>query len=196
MITIPLRILLVEDNETDALLIERQLKKIVERPQIKLVEDLESCRYELVHFIPDLVISDYNLPTCTGMEVLQLTQEIDPQLPFIFITGTIDDEELAANTILAGASGYILKKNMKHLDQRLRPLLKKVVLQMSANEEVRERIRQNKQSVNKIRNYLNALNSEDYQERQKSIARIKKDLDRIKFEEQNTDLNKTQNDKD
>ncbi len=196
MITIPLRILLVEDNETDALLIERQLKKIVERPQIKLVEDLESCRYELVHFIPDLVISDYNLPTCTGMEVLQLTQEIDPQLPFIFITGTIDDEELAANTILAGASGYILKKNMKHLDQRLRPLLKKVVLQMSANEEVRERIRQNKQSVNKIRNYLNALNSDDYQERQKSIARIKKDLDRIKFEEQNTDLNKTQNDKD
>src|SRR5690625_271958 len=155
MITIPLRILLVEDNDTDALLIQRHLKKIVEKPQIKLVEDLESCRQELVHFIPDLVISDYNLPTCTGMEVLQLTKEIDPQLPFIFITGTIDDEELAANTILAGASGYILKKNMKHLDQRLRPLLKKVVLQMSANEEVRERIRQNKQSVNKIRDYLN-----------------------------------------
>lgn len=196
MITIPLRILLVEDNETDAMLIQRQLKKLVEKPQIKLVEDLESCRHELVHFIPDLVISDYNLPTCTGMEVLQLSQEIDPHLPFIFITGTIDDEELAANTILAGASGYILKKNMKDLGQRLRPLLKKVVLQMSALEEVRERIRQNKQSVNQIRDYLKSLDSDDYQERQQSIDRIKKDLDRIKFEDQNKDQNKTHHDKD
>lgn len=196
MITIPLRILLVEDNETDAMLIERQLKKVVEKPQIKLVDDLESCRHELVHFIPDLVISDYNLPTCTGMEVLQLSQEIDPHLPLIFITGTIDDEELAANTILAGASGYILKKNMKQLDQRLRPLLKKVVLQMSAIEEVRERIRQNKQSVHQIRDYLKALNSNDYQERQKSIDRIKKDLDRIKFEDLDKDVKKTHNDKD
>lgn len=196
MITIPLRILLVEDNETDAMLIQRQLKKVVEKPQIKLVDDLESCRHELVHFIPDLVISDYNLPTCTGMEVLQLSQEIDPHLPLIFITGTIDDEELAANTILAGASGYILKKNMKQLDQRLRPLLKKVVLQMSAIEEVRERIRQNKQSVHQIRDYLKALNSNDYQERQKSIDRIKKDLDRIKFEDLDKVVKKTHNDKD
>ena len=195
MITIPLRILLVEDNDTDAMLIQRQLKKLVEKPQIKLVEDLESCRRELVSFIPDLVISDYNLPTCTGMDILQLSQEIDPHLPFIFITGTIDDEELAANTILAGASGYILKKNMKQLDQRLRPLLKKVVVQMSTMEEVRERIRQNKQSVNQIRDYLKALDTNDYQERQKSIDRIKKDLDQIHFEDQQKDLNKTDNDK-
>lgn len=195
MITIPLRILLVEDNDTDALLIKRHLKKLVEKPEIRLVEGLEACRHELVTFIPDLVISDYNLPTCTGMEVLQLSQEIDPHLPLIFITGTIDDEELAANTILAGASGYILKKNMNHLDQRLRPLLKKVVLQMSAREEVRERIRQNKQSVNQIRDYLNSLQSNDYQQRQQSIARIRMGLDRIQFEDQQNDLNETDNDK-
>ena len=113
MISIPLRILLVEDNDTDALLIQRHLRKLVESPQIEVVEDLEACRHQLVNFVPDLVLSDYNLPTCTGMEVLKLSQEIDPELPLIFITGTIDDEELAANTILAGASGYILKKNMK-----------------------------------------------------------------------------------
>lgn len=184
MINIPLRILLVEDNDTDALLIQRQLRKLVEEPQIEVVEDLEACRHQLVNFVPDLVISDYNLPTCTGMEVLRLSQEIDPDLPLIFITGTIEDEELAANTILSGASGYILKKNMKELDQRLRPLLKKVVLQMSSREEVRERIRQNKASVNQIRQYLDSLNSPNMKERQENIARIRRDLEQLKFDKE------------
>ena len=118
------------------------------------------------------------------MEVLRLSKEMDPKLPLIFITGTIDDEELAANTILAGASGYILKRNMKELDQRLKPLLKKVVLQMSSREEVRERIRENKKSVNQIRHYLDNLQSVDLKERQNNIARIKKDLEGFKFEEE------------
>ena len=184
MITIPLRILLVEDNDTDALLIQRQLLKLVEKPQIEVVDDLDACRHQLVNLIPDLVLSDYNLPTCTGMDVLRLCQEIDPNLPLIFITGTIDDEELAANTILSGASGYILKKNMNELDQRLKPLLKKVVLQMSSREEVRERIRQNKASVNQIRFYLNSLNSPDMKERHENIARIRRDLEQLKFDEE------------
>ncbi|HET8854361.1 MAG TPA: response regulator [Salinimicrobium sp.] len=181
MITIPLRILLVEDNETDALLIKRQLRKLVQNCEIEVVEDLEACKYQLVNFIPDLVISDFNLPTCTGMEVLRLSQEIDPNLPLIFITGTIEDEELAANTILAGASGYILKKNIRELDKRLKPMLKKVVLQMSSREEVRERIRLNKASVNQIRHYLDSLNSTDIQERQENISRIRRDLEQLKF---------------
>jgi CheY-like chemotaxis protein len=184
MITIPLRILLVEDNETDALLIQRQLRKLVHDPQIAVVDGLDACRQHLVNFIPDLVISDYNLPACTGMDVLRLSQEIDPNLPFIFVTGTIDDEELAANTILAGASGYILKKNMKELDQRLKPLLKMVVLQMSSREEVRERIRQNKISVNQIRQYLDSLNSPEMKERQENIAKIRKGLEQLKFDEE------------
>ena len=184
MITIPLRILLVEDNDTDALLIKRQLSRLVEDPHIEVVEDLEACRHQLVNFVPDLVISDFNLPTCTGMDVLRLSQEIDPQLPLIFITGTIDDEGLAANTILAGASGYILKKNMKELHQRLKPLLKKVVLRMSSREEVRERIRQNKASVNQIRSYLESLNTPDMEERQANINRIKRDLEQLNLDEE------------
>lgn len=184
MISIPLRILLVEDNETDALLIQRKLKKLVQEPVVEVVEDLEACRHRMVNFVPDLVISDYNLPTCTGLEVLQLAQEIDPNIEFFFITGTINDEELAANTILAGASGFILKKHMKELDQRLKPLLKKVVLKMSTQEKVRERIRQNKASVNQIRHYLDSLSTNDQELRKENIEKMKQDLEKMRFEEE------------
>lgn len=181
MITIPLRILLVEDNETDALLIKRKIGKLVQEPEIELVEDLEACRHAMVNFVPDLVISDYNLPACTGLEIFQLCRDLDPDLPFIFITGTIDDEELAENTILSGASGFILKKHMKDLDRLLNPILKKVVLKMSPYEEVRQQIRLNKASVNQIRTYLDTLNSPDSQVRREQIERMQKELEKLQL---------------
>lgn len=175
MITIPLRILLVEDNEADVLMTERTLRKLVETPQIEVVEDLESCRESMITFIPDVVISDYNLPTCNGLEVLELVKQKDPYVPFIFLTGTVNDEELAANTILAGASGYILKKHMDALEEKLRPLLKKVVFSMSTKNEVRERVRQNKISINQIYDYLDSLKEDNLDQRQ-NIDKLKDNL--------------------
>lgn len=175
MITTPLRILLVEDNESDVILTRRTIKKIVERPEIEVVEDIQGCRENMLNFVPDVVISDYNLPTCTGLDVLQLVQDIDPEVPIIFLTGTVNDEELAANTILAGAWGYILKKHMDHLEDRLRPLLKKVVFNITVKEDLRERLRENKIAVNQIYDYLDSLKS-DNREQKENIARIKKNL--------------------
>ena len=172
MIRTPLRILLVEDNEADVLLTMRTLQKLVEKPTIEVVEDLSSCRDKLINFIPDLVISDYNLPTCTGLDVMQLVQEKSPGLPFIFLTGTVHDEELAANTILAGASGYILKKHMDNLQEKLKPLLNKVVFRMSEKQEVRERLRQNKIAINQIYDYLDNLQA-DNKEQKENINKIK-----------------------
>ncbi len=178
MITVPLRILLIEDNEADVILTKRTIKKIVQNPEIWVVEDLIACRERMVNFLPDVVISDYNLPTCTGLEVLQLVQKIDSNVPFIFLTGTVNDEELAANTILAGAWGYILKKHMDVLEERLRPLLKKVVFNITAKDELRERLRENRIAVNQIYDYLDSLNS-DNEEQKENISRIKKNLSRF-----------------
>lgn len=172
MIKTPLRILLVEDNEADVLITRRTIKKLVEEPEIEVVEDLESCRFKLVNFIPDLVISDYNLPTCTGLDVLHLVQKKDPNLSFIFLTGTVHDEELAANTILSGASGYILKKHMDNLEEKLNPLLRQVVFKMSERNEVRERLRKNKIAINQIYDYLDSLKV-DNREQKDNIRKIK-----------------------
>lgn len=172
MIKIPLRILLVEDNEADVMITRRTIEKLVEGPEIVVVEDLSSCRNKLVNFIPDVVISDYNLPTCTGLDILQLVQQKDPGLPFIFLTGTVHDEELAANTILAGASGFILKKHMNNLEEKLKPLLKKIIFGMNEKKEVRERLRQNKIAINQIYDYLDNLKA-DNQEQKENISKIK-----------------------
>ncbi len=178
MIATPLRILLIEDNEADVILTKRTIKKIVESPEISVVDDLTACRERMVNFAPDVVISDYNLPSCSGLEVLQLVQEIDSSVPFIFLTGTVNDEELAANTILAGAWGYILKKHMDGLEEKLRPLLKKVVFNLSAKDEIRERLRENRIAVNQIYDYLDSLKS-DNKEQKENITRIKENLSKF-----------------
>ncbi len=182
MITTPLRILLVEDSETDVVLTKRKIEKIVENPEIEVVDNLDDCNYKLLNFIPDIIFSDFNLPTCNGMDVLELAQSVDPSVPFIFLTGTINDEELAAHTILAGASGYILKKHMDVLDEKLKPIFKKVVFNMVAKKDIREQIRKNKIAVNQIHNYLDSLKA-DNAEQKDNIGKIRESIRKFKFKE-------------
>lgn len=187
MITTPLRILLIEDSEADVLFTKRIIKKIVQNPEIWVVEDLSSCRERMVNFVPDVVISDYNLPSCTGLDVLQVVQEIDSSVPFIFLTGTINDEELAANTILAGAWGYILKKDMHDLEEKLGPLLRKVVFNITAKDELRERLRENRIAVNQIYDYLDTLKS-DNKEQKENISRIKQNLSKFDLGDEDREI--------
>ncbi|RKS50535.1 response regulator receiver domain-containing protein [Gillisia mitskevichiae] len=181
MITIPLRILLAEDHKTDAELISYHLGQLVETLEIRVVDNLPQLNLELQNFVPDLVISDYNMPTCTGLDMLKATKEFDANLPFIFITGTIEDEEMAANTILAGASGFILKKNMHKLQEKLNPLLKRVVFNISQQNVVRERVRKNKIVVNQIYQYLDSIKAENEEQRE-NLKIIKENIDEIELD--------------
>jgi len=178
MIKRKLNILLVEDNPNDAFLIKRQINKIVLNPDIEVTDNLAGCKDLLVNFAPDVVLSDYNLPNCTGLEIMDMVKEYDSSIEFIFITGTINDEELAANTILNGASGYILKKHINNLGEKLEPLLKKVVINMVSKDELRERIRNNKITVNQIYSYLEKINSDNSEQRE-NIQQIKQAIDKF-----------------
>lgn len=182
MITTPLRILLAEDHKTDAELITYHLSQIVKTLEIKVVNNLPLFNQELQTFIPDLVISDYNLPTCTGLDILKKTKEFDSNLPFIFVTGTVEDEELAANTILSGANGFILKKNMHSLQEKLKPLLKRVVFNMNEHSVVRDKLRKNKIAVNQIYQYLENIHFEN-EDQKRSLRDIKKSMDELNFGE-------------
>ncbi|WP_304133276.1 response regulator [Mesonia mobilis] len=182
MITTKLRILLIEDYKTDAELIEIQIKSFVENFEIKIVDNLPDFTRELLSFVPDVILSDYNLPTCTGLDILQEAKAQDPNIPFIFITGTIDDDEMAANTILSGASGFILKKHMNNLAEKLEPLFKQVVFNMITQDELREKIRKNKIAVNQIYNYLDKIDV-DTEEQKININKIRKNIDLIKLQE-------------
>ena len=181
MITVPLRILLVEDNKTDVDLTTYHIEKIVQFPEIRTIDNLEDFNRELMSFVPDVIISDYNLPTCTGLDILEHARMVEETIPFIFLTGAIEDEELAANTILAGANGFILKKNMDRLDEKLKPLLKKIVFHMGEREEIRDKIRRNKVVVNQIYNYLDKINLDNAEQRE-NIEKIKNNMSQIDLE--------------
>lgn len=181
MIKKALRILLVEDIETDAELISRHIHKIVESPVIQVVDNLEDCNRELHNFVPDIVLSDYNLPTCTGLDILELSRSTDETIPFIFLTGAVEDDELAENTVIAGASGYILKKDMKVLQEKLRPIFKQIVFKMGNHDEIRNEVRRSKIATNQIYNYLDQLKTENKEQ--------KDYLDNLRKNDNNTGLN-------
>jgi len=127
MIQEKINILLVEDNMADAVLIERQINKILSYPKILHVTNFQEFEEGMNTFNPDIILSDYQLNEFTGLEILKYVQNTKSHLPFIFITGTINNEELAAQSILTGATGYILKKNINELNEKLLPHFEKII---------------------------------------------------------------------
>ena len=63
---------------------------------------------------PDLILSDFTLPSIDGYHALALAQERCPDVPFIFVTGTLG-EEVAIETLKKGATDYVLKSRLARL---------------------------------------------------------------------------------
>lgn len=174
-----IRVLLVEDSSSDVDLIKRQLQKM----EVNFIPTVETSLDRIEEIIRtesiDLVLSDYNLPTCTGLDVLQTVQKHRPSLMFIFITGTVHDEELAANTILNGASGYILKKNMSLVHKRLEPYVMAVLKNKPIRAGSDERISQSNHILEEIRSFIHKFPSENLSHRE-NLKKIQEDLAQLK----------------
>ena len=107
-------ILMLEDNPTDAELAERELRKAKLAFSLKRVETEEDFLKELKNLAPDLILSDYKLPSYDGLSALAAARENCPVVPFIFISGEIG-EELAIETLKGGATDYVLKHRLSRL---------------------------------------------------------------------------------
>ncbi|MDP2326083.1 MAG: response regulator, partial [Gammaproteobacteria bacterium] len=84
----PLRLLLVEDTQDDALLLLRTLRKGGFEPDYERVETPDALRDALAAGGWDFVISDYTMPEFSGLQALAIVRELTPQLPFIIVSGT------------------------------------------------------------------------------------------------------------
>src|SRR4030065_1080770 len=111
-----LRILMLEDILTDAELIERALRKNNISFISKRVETKEDFIIGLKDFAPDLILSDFRLPTFDGLEALSIITKAFPDVPFILVTGALG-EERAVDVLKSGASDYILKDKLSRLPQ-------------------------------------------------------------------------------
>jgi DNA-binding NtrC family response regulator len=109
-----LRLLLVEDNPADVELIINLLRRSGRDLSVFVVETQETFEAELRSRPPNLILSDYRLPTFNGLVALDIAQRTAPDIPFIFVTGAMG-EDIAVETLKLGATDYILKSGLTRL---------------------------------------------------------------------------------
>jgi two-component system, cell cycle sensor histidine kinase and response regulator CckA len=129
MILGDLRILFVEDAVTDVELEERELRKGGLVFKSMRIESRDDLIHALNSFKPDLIISDHSLPHMDGLMALRIARELCPDVPFIFVSGTIG-EERAVQSLKEGATDYVVKGRL----ERLVPVVERAL------KESRERV--------------------------------------------------------
>jgi PAS domain S-box-containing protein len=132
-----LRILLLEDDPSDAELIRANL----EADQIVCDLNVVKTRVEFLTGLKtqeiDLVLADYKLPSFDGLSALKLSLSIRPDLPFIFVSGTFG-EESAIEALKIGATDYVLKTRLSKLVPAVRRALREKEERQKAGDALRQ----------------------------------------------------------
>ena len=127
--TIPLRmkpdlkVLILEDNDSDADLLKRELRKNGFDFTAQIVQTRETFEYALDSFKPDIILSDYSLPAFNGIAAFNIKQIKAPHTPFIIISGAIGEEK-SIELIKNGVNDYALKENLFSISPKIIRALK------------------------------------------------------------------------
>lgn len=146
----PIRLVLVEDDENDALLVIDLLRRGGLQFDWRRVQREAELRAALAAGC-DLVLCDHSLPGFSGMHALQIVRAWDEDLPLIFVSGTIG-EETAVDAMLRGARDYVLKDNLT----RLLPALRRELEELALRREQR-RLEAQRQAAERERARLAAV---------------------------------------
>jgi CheY-like chemotaxis protein len=108
-------VLIVDDNKNDLEIAQYYLNKKFDGLMFMVAESGKDFDEKMTWLKPDLIISDFNLPDCTGLDLL-IKVRADADIPFIFMSGTLQDhDDKLSQSILNGANGYVLKDKIKNL---------------------------------------------------------------------------------
>jgi response regulator RpfG family c-di-GMP phosphodiesterase len=118
-VTDPIRILIIEDSDDDAVLMLRTLTRSGFEPTWERVQTAEEMRTALDKNTFDAIISDYQLPAFNAPQALEIARHSGLDLPFIVVSGNIG-EETAVQMMRAGAHDYIMKGNLSRLPEAIR----------------------------------------------------------------------------
>ena len=110
----PLRLLQVEDTDHDAALVQLALTRAGYDIVARRVDCAAALRRELHESGWDLVIADYTMPRFSGKKALAIVREQHPDLPFIFVSAAIGEDNAVA-AMKTGAHDYIMKTNLGRL---------------------------------------------------------------------------------
>ena len=149
-----LQILILEDRVSDAELMMHELRREGIQFKAKRVWAKAEFLTELRN-APDLILADYSLPAYDGLSALKLTQEERPDIPFIFVSGSLG-EETAIAAMHHGARDYVLKQKLARLGPAVRRALQEseaVREQQRAETQIRH-LNEVLQSVRDVENLI------------------------------------------
>src|ERR1700684_2300110 len=110
----PLRILSVEDDPKDVELIQALLETEGIVCEVTRVDTQAALQASIEQGGIDLILADYTLPSFDGLSALKFAMKACPDLPFIFVSGTLG-EEVAIEALKIGATDYFLKTSLSRL---------------------------------------------------------------------------------
>lgn len=148
-----IKILHLEDDESDSQLVQICLKKESLDFNYFLVENEKRYREILSEEKIDIILSDYNLPLYSGMDAMQLAKNEYPLIPFIFVSGAMG-EEVAIESLLKGATDYVLKSRLS----RLAPAIKRALREARLQLEYKKAIESLRKREEQYRNLVEGMN--------------------------------------
>ncbi len=110
----PLNILLLEDSQFDVELITHELKKLGRPIQLRVIQSEFELRKALEFQSPDLILSDHGLPAFDGFTALRIVRQEQPELPFIFVSGS-NNQQMVLDMYDCGATDYVFKRDLVDL---------------------------------------------------------------------------------
>jgi PAS domain S-box-containing protein len=148
----PIRALIVEDVEDDALLLAAELKRGGYAVTFERVDTAAAMRSALQQKTWDIILCDFTMPYFNGAAALQLARESGTDVPFIFVSGTIG-EDVAIEAMKSGAQDYIMKTNLA----RLAPAVERELHEAQTRRESRQAETAMRESEHKYRHLFEAL---------------------------------------
>ncbi len=140
---------MVEDQVADAQLAEQVLRKDGFEFVFKCVDSEDAFVKELKDFRPSAILSDHGLCAFDGFSALALAQVVCPDIPFIFVTGSLG-EEMATKALKSGASDFVLKHHMRTLAPALHRALREAHSQVQRKKAEQEIHRLNEELEHRV----------------------------------------------
>src|SRR5437762_2497510 len=150
---------MLEDDEADAELTKFALRKGGLNFSVARVETRDDYVQELKEHLPTLILSDYSLPGFNGQDALEIAQQKCPDIPFIFVTGTMG-EEVAIETLKSGATDYVLKTRLSRLMPAVHRALREGQ-ERAQRHRAEEQLRQSHEQLRALSVYLQSVREEE-----------------------------------
>lgn len=173
-----IKILLVEDNSVDQLMVEEVLQDATTfRYQITICERLQDATGCIAKQHPDIILLDLSLPDSSGLETLEKVKACSPDIPIVIFTG-LDDKQVGLEAINMGAEDYLVKGEIREgsvLERTISFALERYKLRHDLYQTMDHLKRSNqkledfayvishdlKSPLNNLRSLLNMYNSEN-----------------------------------